>query len=390
MQEEPGMMALVEPYVGTLLALALASPPYMHASLSKLSKGALPAGKRLKAALAICPLAIVMEIDLSLVFALVLAMNIALLRRKLCPELLSRKQIARVLTDPKNSPPKCMWVPKMYGDLEPAPMAPPVELEQLERVVLRSPSPPMAELAFETALDHLGNLIEQHLGPQFAKCFPGRCCRQGHAHTSYRHRPPRQSTPSPSEKTRPPMVGVAPTAMPDLTPDEQRSLEGGQTVLKRNSAGGLSAQRVRAPAHVVWATLNDFEAWPRMVDHCVGTKVYATSLSSDGATGSIKCAVTLGAGFVRITAHVHHTIDRDTGRSAWTLDETQANDCHQNDGYWLVRPDPADENASYIYYTTSVRLAAWVPSFINSFIGDVGLPKAVGWLQRESEKRYKA
>ena len=55
-----------------------------------------------------------------------------------------------------------------------------------------------------------------------------------------------------------------------------------------------------------------------------------------------------------------------------------------------MRSDPADENASYIYYTTSVRLAAWVPSLINSFIGDVGLPKAVGWLQRESEKRYKA
>jgi hypothetical protein len=53
-----------------------------------------------------------------------------------------------------------MWVPKSYGDLEPAaaPIGRPVELEQLERVVLRPPGPPMIKLAFETALDHLGNL----------------------------------------------------------------------------------------------------------------------------------------------------------------------------------------------------------------------------------------
>lgn len=413
--DEPGVMS----YGGTLLALAcVMAPPYVHASLKKLSKGELPHGKRFKAALTAIPVLVVLDLEPSLVLALALAVNIALLRRRFSPELLSRRQMRAFLFEPK-----CLWSPKTYGDLwgqylgsskyaqqaerrarrqasspaaapappESPPRLPPRTAPKVRKETDEPSTPPSTPSPVEVAMESALELIEERLGPQWVACIPGewRKAKRGRASAL--------SGVTASEQAAVDDdggglygVGSAETDVPALTPEEQRSLESGATVLKRQTGGGLACQRIRAPPHVTWETLNDFAEWPRMVDHCVGARVYETILSPNGAQGSVKCAVTLGAAFVRITAHVHHTIDRDAGRSSWVLDETQPNDCLGNSGFWLVRPDPTDPSASYVYYTTKVVLAAWVPSLINSFIGDVGLPKAVGWLQRESEKRYKA
>ena len=104
-------------------------------------------------------------------------------------------------------------------------------------------------------------------------------------------------------------------------------------------------------------------------------------LVAERAQGSVKCAVTSAPPSCG-SAHVHL-------RSTATLAarrgcSTKLSPATASVTRLLARTsDPTDPSASYVYYTTKVVLA-WVPSLINSFIGDVGLPKAVGWLRRES------
>ena len=127
-------------YGGTLLALAcVMAPPYVHASLKKLSKGELPHGKRFKAALTAIPVLVVLDLEPSLVLALALAVNIALLRRRFSPELLSRRQMRAFLFEPK-----CLWSPKTYGDLWGQYLGSSKYAQQAERRARRQASSPAA------------------------------------------------------------------------------------------------------------------------------------------------------------------------------------------------------------------------------------------------------
>jgi hypothetical protein len=187
-------------------------------------------------------------------------------------------------------------------------------------------------------------------------------------------------------------VGVAEAETPELTEEEQRRLAEGQTVLKRmmidGGIHGLAAQRIKAPAALVWRTLNDFPEWPNMVDHCIEASVYERG--GDDHIGSAKARVVLGVAFVKICAHVHHKHDMAAGRITWSLDKSRESNCLSNDGFWMVRPDASDPlgQHSVVYYSAAVALGTWAPKWLNSFIGEQGLPKAVGWIRREAEKRW--
>jgi len=177
--------------------------------------------------------------------------------------------------------------------------------------------------------------------------------------------------------------------VPHLTAAESDRLASGAAVLKGRKAAdgskeGIAAQKIDAPAELVWATLLDFAAWPHMIDDVRDASVY----EQEG--DEIKVKVVVGVGFIRISSHVHHTLDRLAGQLTWALDASKPSDLQANTGYWLVREDPACPQSCVVYYSAAVRLKSWAPAWLDKFIAEQGLPRAVAWLKRAAEKRYAA
>ena len=206
---------------------------------------------------------------------------------------------------------------------------------------------------------------------------------------------------SPSNRPRSPSTPDTPAARvtratvpePQLDVQEVEQLARGVTVLKQlpgsdGAREGLAAQRINAPAELVWQILLHFEAWPGVVDNVVGSEVYERD--GDGQAGNIRVRVTLRIGFIKINTHVHHVLDMRAGQLTWSLDPRHPSDLLSNTGYWLVRSDPSLPNQCTVYYSAAVRLKAWAPAWLDAFIAVQGLPRAVGWIKRAAERRFAA
>lgn len=174
--------------------------------------------------------------------------------------------------------------------------------------------------------------------------------------------------------------------LPKLTLEEEATLRSGAMMMKTIAVAsgneGLAAQRVDAPAELVWATILDFGEWPRMVDDVVATQVYEKS------GHVIKVKVTIGIGFLRIHTHVHHELDQVAGTLTWRLDESKSSDLLANTGYWIVRPGSPDSSTCTVFYSCAVQLRSWAPGWLDRYIAREGLPRALGWLKREAEQRH--
>ena len=184
--------------------------------------------------------------------------------------------------------------------------------------------------------------------------------------------------------TAPPSVpAVSP---PELSAAECTRLDAGELIFRpyRNDAGinrGVAVQRVGAPPALVWDCLNDFDAYPRMVEDVCATRVY----SQIGA--DTKVAVSVGYSFVNLTTCLHHTFSDEHQQLTWTLDAERPSSFKFNDGFWLVRPDPHNPSCCLVYYSIAVQLKGWVPSWINAFVAKQGIPRAVAWVKKEAEAR---
>lgn len=181
-------------------------------------------------------------------------------------------------------------------------------------------------------------------------------------------------------------VAVSP---PVLSSFEQAKVQLGELVFRpyRNDAGvnrGIAVQSVSAPPSFVWRCLNDFEAYPRMVDDVCAARVY------ERRGAHTKVAVSIGFGPVHLTTCLHHTFSPQWQQLTWSLDHCRPSSFKSNEGFWLVRPDPLDESRSIVYYSIAVELKGWVPGWVNGFVAKQGIPRAVSWIKKEAEARARA
>ena len=360
---------------GTHLSLLVLAPLVCHTIEHK--EWRLPPGKRMRAALCILPIALVLHEVLSVVLAA--AILVAFLRRSVCPAILSHNQVAEL------APPLRHLLLSSERKAEPDTLQPRLVPKEIGNENARHPYlPPNKPCSGGAVRNGFAKCVPVHsLGDMLAKCLQPIPVSKGGGQEE-------QGAALAVGNGDDDTVGVAAIDGPELSAAEQQRLARGQTVIKRTRMGdgreqGLAAQRIRAPAALVWSTLNDFERWCGMVDHCVGSEVYQST--GDLVRGEVKAKVTLGLAFLRVSAHCHHVLDRPAGRLTWTLDTTQPNDVVANEGFWLVRADPTDAGACVVFYSGVVVLAAWAPAWANTFLAEAGLPKAVGWIQREAERR---
>jgi len=176
---------------------------------------------------------------------------------------------------------------------------------------------------------------------------------------------------------------------PLLTHAEMQQVKSGRLVFRPHLKDGgvntaVAVQRVRAPVSVVWGCLLDFERYPSMVDDVCAVDVY----EKRGA--HIKVALSVGYSVIRLMTCLHHTFSPALGQLTWSLDSSRSSSFNLNDGFWLVRADPSDPSCSLVFYSIAVELKGWMPGWVNTYIGEKGIPRAVAWVQREAERRAPA
>lgn len=121
-----------------------------------------------------------------------------------------------------------------------------------------------------------------------------------------------------------------------------------------------------------------------MIDDVCATRVY------EREGNDTKVAVSVGYSFVRLTTCLHHVLALEHGQLSWTLDASQPTSFASNEGFWLVREDPSDPNCSVIYYSIALELKLAVPGWVNGFVEGQGIPRAVAWVKRAAEKRWRS
>eukprot|EP00316_Scyphosphaera_apsteinii_P000181 CAMPEP_0119338576 /NCGR_PEP_ID=MMETSP1333-20130426/96442_1 /TAXON_ID=418940 /ORGANISM="Scyphosphaera apsteinii, Strain RCC1455" /LENGTH=257 /DNA_ID=CAMNT_0007349895 /DNA_START=307 /DNA_END=1080 /DNA_ORIENTATION=- len=173
--------------------------------------------------------------------------------------------------------------------------------------------------------------------------------------------------------------------LPHLSTSEDATLVLGKLVVQKGevngSKRGLAAQRINVSAATVWENLLAFDRWPKMIGDCTSTRVYY----SDGKV--FKVEVVVSVALLRIRTFVVHTYHAEKGVMTWNLDPNFDSDLASNSGFWHVREDTDDPNSCTVFYSVAVGLQKWAPRWLNSFIAVQGLPKAVSWVKRESEKK---
>ena len=120
-----------------------------------------------------------------------------------------------------------------------------------------------------------------------------------------------------------------------------------------------------------------------MVDDVCAAHVYEQSATTD-----YRVAVKVGYGPVGLTTCLHHVYSAELSQLTWTLDEARPSSFRTNDGFWVVRPLAEDPSACTVYYSIAVEVKGWVPSWVNGFVAQQGIPRAVSWLKKEAEARY--
>eukprot|EP00908_Phaeocystis_cordata_P007143 Transcript_1779.p2 GENE.Transcript_1779~~Transcript_1779.p2 ORF type:complete len:262 (-),score=109.14 Transcript_1779:221-955(-) len=179
--------------------------------------------------------------------------------------------------------------------------------------------------------------------------------------------------------------------LPQWSEREEAMLESGKLMLKKGivdgSRQGMASQRVHAPASTVWERILDFGMWPKVVDNVVSARVYGAEQRPDGE--HLKVEVVIGVTLLRIRTYVHHVYRAELGLMTWSLDEEHESDLESNCGFWLVKQDPDDPLWCTVNYSVAISLKSWAPAWLDSIIAVQGLPKAVTWVKRESEKRHR-
>jgi hypothetical protein len=197
-------------------------------------------------------------------------------------------------------------------------------------------------------------------------------------------KPPLQAACLPEQQRQQPQAVSVPVQLPSLSPAEEASVLRGTLVTKPYVSGlkagtGIAVQLVRSPPSTVWRTLLAFREYPRMV-----TDVQSATVYSEDATKGIGVAIRVGYGLIGLTTCLRHVYDEALSQLTWSLDEERKSSFRSNSGFWVVKDGPAP-GSSIVFYSCTVELDGFVPSWLNNFVAQQGIPRAVAWVKREAE-----
>ncbi len=176
----------------------------------------------------------------------------------------------------------------------------------------------------------------------------------------------------------------------DYTAVDWKALTGGEIVTSKKNAPGPegrvlsnieSAAILPYAAPRIWEVLVDFESRPKYIP---GTKEVRI-LRVDG--NRVWLFEHLRIFLVNIRYQVIDTLDPEHGTLTWVLDKSAPHDIADTTGSWCLVPLPEGQR-------TLARYRVWidsgqpVPRLIEDFLTWRSLPKLVGGLRTELQRRY--
>ena len=163
-----------------------------------------------------------------------------------------------------------------------------------------------------------------------------------------------------------------------------------QTQIQSGTAGrGLVVQDVKAPTHIVWDRILDFNSYNKMVPKTMESQIYKREKVGRG--GAERIWVRMKVGFTpapRLTFFVNHLYQPQLHSMTWTLDYSRKSDFDDSCGYWYVVPHPENKEWTRVYYSVEVSMYSWVPKFVVDFMSKQALTDATGWVKKQSELQY--
>lgn len=91
--------------------------------------------------------------------------------------------------------------------------------------------------------------------------------------------------------------------------------------------------------------------------------------------------------WVNIRYHIIDTLEPERGLISWVLDKNLDNDIKDSVGSWQLVPLPPGPQ-TLVRYRARLDTGQPVPAFVESFLVKRSLPKLVGGLREEVERRY--
>ena len=181
----------------------------------------------------------------------------------------------------------------------------------------------------------------------------------------------------------------------DFTGSEIARLQSGRTVRKplANSRqdgffGGTGWALIDAPADVVWAALQDWEAYDDVFPQTVG----ATELSSKDNRSVV--LMELGYRIFSVKYELDVSRDNKNRTMSFGLAENRPHDIESARGYWRVFPQK--DGRTLLEYAISVQLPAGLANLLSKRLQKeledslVGLPRYVKkWVEGPSGNRYR-
>ena len=149
------------------------------------------------------------------------------------------------------------------------------------------------------------------------------------------------------------------------------------TERRRVRANGI----IRTPAKQVWSVLTDFPSRPEFIPDVEDMAIVRV----DGKR--VWVDERLGFLFVEVYFRAINTLEPERGTMSWELDKSVEHDIDDTRGVWQLVP-VADGAHTLIRYWADVDTGQPIPGFIERYLRDSSLPKLLGHIRDEAERRF--
>mmetsp|Transcript_6790 Transcript_6790/g.7707 ORF Transcript_6790/g.7707 Transcript_6790/m.7707 type:complete len:299 (+) Transcript_6790:96-992(+) len=152
------------------------------------------------------------------------------------------------------------------------------------------------------------------------------------------------------------------------------------------SGRGLVIQDVKAPTHIVWEKILDYDNYAKMVPKTIESENYKVHVHDDNSQ-TIYTRMKVGFPLIKLEFFIKHEYKPELNSLTWTLDYSKKSDFDDSCGYWYVIPHPSNPNWSRVYYSVELALFDWMPKFVMNFISNKALTDATSWVKQFSEMK---
>jgi len=206
-----------------------------------------------------------------------------------------------------------------------------------------------------------------------------------------------------------------PFTLPKLTSEQKNHLANGERIQEQSKMGlegsGYVVLDVKAPPHVVWECLLDFETYPQTIPTVRDVQFFSSNKLNSGyhaeipidpSTGrelrhygtpsTTRAAFCLSKFRLNIAA-IHNYRPHPSGDyMIFTLDPECTNPVLQNaKGIWHTQrnPDGRGEDWTRVWLLCDVQISPMLPSFIVEYTAQRAMPRATAWLKPQVEAAAK-